>query len=97
MDKQSEPWGNREVIIGRDVIHSIINTGDHNHFFIGDYERLRDAYIEPWSIFRKVDLHHFIGREWLLAEVDTFLQNHGCGYFILEAEAGLGKTTSWRS
>ncbi len=61
--------------------------------FIGDYERLRDAYMHPWPIFERVDLKHFVGREWLLAEVDAFLRDHDRGYFILEAEAGLGKTT----
>ncbi|MBM4431115.1 MAG: DUF4062 domain-containing protein, partial [Chloroflexi bacterium] len=60
---------------------------------VGDYESLRDAYIEPWSVFERVDLNHFVGREWLLAEVDAFLRDHDRGYFILEAEAGLGKTT----
>lgn len=60
--------------------------------FIGDYERLRDAYIHPWPVFERVNLDHFVGREWLLAEVDDFLDNHDRGYFVLEAEAGLGKT-----
>lgn len=61
--------------------------------FVGDYERLRDAYIHPWPVFERVDLDHLAGREWLLAEVDAFLRDHDRGYFILEAEAGLGKTT----
>jgi hypothetical protein len=61
--------------------------------FVGDYERLRDAYINPWPVFERVSLDHFVGREWLLAEVDAFLRDHDRGYFILEAEAGLGKTT----
>ena len=61
--------------------------------FGGDYERLRDAYIHPWPVFERVNLDHFVGREWLLAEVDAFLRDHDRGYFILEAEAGLGKTT----
>ncbi len=62
-------------------------------YFIGEYERLRDAYIDPAPVFDRVDLDHFAGREWLLAEVDAFLRDHDRGYFILEAEAGLGKTT----
>jgi hypothetical protein len=61
--------------------------------FVGDYERLRDAYIHPWPVFERVNLDRFVGREWLLAEVDAFLCDHDRGYFILEAEAGLGKTT----
>jgi tetratricopeptide (TPR) repeat protein len=52
-----------------------------------------DDYIFPWTVFDRVNLEHFVGRNWLLAEVDTFFQQHDRGYFILEAEAGLGKTT----
>ncbi len=85
--------GQRNVTIGGDVIHSIVITGDHNQIFVGDYEYLRDAYISPWSIFERVQLDHFTGREWLTAEVDTFLHREDRGYFILEADAGLGKTT----
>jgi len=91
--RQAKAQNNRSVVVGRDVINSIIVTGDHNRVFVGDYERLRDAYIEPWSVFERVGLEHFTGREWLLAEVDAFLRDHDRGYFVLEAAAGLGKTT----
>jgi hypothetical protein len=91
--KRLKAQGERSVVVGRDVINSIIVTGDHNQVFTGDYERLRDAYIGPWSVFERVNLDHFVGREWLLREVDAFLRDHDRGYFILEAEAGLGKTT----
>lgn len=93
MNKQGNTQEKRTVTVGRDVIKSIINTGDHNQFLIGDYEPLRDAYIGPWSVFERVNLKHFAGREWLLAEVDAFLRDNDRGYFILEAEAGVGKTT----
>jgi hypothetical protein len=92
MARKLEAKGKRSVVVGRDVINSIINTGDHNRFFVGDYERLCDAYLEPWSVFERVDLKHFTGREWLAELIDTFLRDHDRGYFILEAEAGLGKT-----
>jgi len=85
--------GERSVAVGRNVIHSILNTGDHNQFFIGDYERLRDAYIEPWSVFERVRLEHFTGRDWLTTAVDAFLRDNDRGYFVVEAGAGLGKTT----
>jgi hypothetical protein len=61
--------------------------------FVGNYERLQDAYINPWEVFDRVDLTHFTGREWLMERVDAFLKENDRGYFILEAEAGLGKTT----
>jgi hypothetical protein len=62
-------------------------------YFAGKYERLQDAYIEPWLVFERVHLEHFVGRRWLLHKMDAFLHNHDRGYFILVAEAGLGKTT----
>lgn len=89
-------WGNknvRSISIGRDGIRSLLITGDHNQVFIGDYERLQDAYINTSLVFARVNLDHFTGREWLLAEVDEFLQFHNRDYFILAADAGLGKTT----
>ena len=78
--------------VGGDVIRSIIVQGNHNRVFAGGYERLRDAYISPWDVFQRVKLEHFAGRDWLIAKVDDFLRDHDRGYFILEAEAGLGKT-----
>ncbi len=85
--------GARSVVVGRDVIGSIINTGDHNQFFIGQYERLQDAYIKPWEVFERTSRLPFIGREWLVAEIGAFLEKNDRGYFVLEASAGLGKTT----
>lgn len=55
-------------------------------------KRVRDAYINPQSVIDRVNLQHYTGRKWLLAEVDAFLAEHDRGYFILEASAGLGKT-----
>lgn len=34
-----------------------------------------------------------IERDWLMAEVDAFCQEHCQGYFLIEADAGMGKTT----
>ena len=62
-------------------------------YFTGAYEVLRTAYIDPAPVFDRVHLEHFEGRDWLLAEVDRFLRDHDRGYFVLEASAGLGKTT----
>jgi tetratricopeptide (TPR) repeat protein len=78
-------------IAGRDI-KNIIYNGPQT-VLINEYEPLQDAYINAWSVFERVHLKQFSGREWLLKQVDTFLQTHDCGYFILEAEAGLGKTT----
>ncbi len=55
-------------------------------------DSIYDAYIDPSPVFERVDLNHFVGREWLMAELDAFLQKNDRGYFVIEAEAGLGKT-----
>ena len=60
--------------------------------FSGEYQRLADAYIPPWPVFERVQLDRFTGREWLVQKVDAFLAAHDRGVFVLEAEAGLGKT-----
>ncbi|MCB0082764.1 MAG: hypothetical protein KDE47_17615, partial [Caldilineaceae bacterium] len=83
---------NRAIITGRDVIRSILVTGDHNRVFVGNYEPLEKIYKEPWQVFERTSRLPFTGREWLLDEVDAFLNRHDRGYFILEASAGLGKT-----
>jgi len=80
-------------VAAKTIISSIIATGDHNRFFAGDYERLRDAFIEPWPVFERVNLDRFSGRKWLVTKVDAFLSDNDRGYFVLEANAGLGKTT----
>ena len=55
-------------------------------------ERLQDNYIASTSVLDGLRLDRFVGREWLLAQVADFLRDEMCGYLILEAEAGLGKT-----
>ena len=80
------------VAAGRDVVAELIVTGDQNTFFVGGYQRLSDAYIDPREVFERVDVTHFAGREGLIAELDDFLAEQPCGYFVVEAPAGLGKT-----
>ncbi len=78
--------------VGRDVMHSVIVQGDGNRVFTGEFESLRDAYISPDTVFQRVAIDRFARREWLAREVDEFFKASDRGYFILEAEAGLGKT-----
>jgi len=85
--------GAGSVAAGRDIVRSLIATGDHNQFFVGGYEPLKDCYIDPWSVYDRVRLDRFAGRDWLIREIDNFLRGHDRGYLVLEAEAGLGKTT----
>ena len=82
----------RGVIQGDRPVGNIISTGDHARFFVGAYERLGESYVQPWSVLHRVNLHRFAGRKWLREEVQAFLREQPCGYFVLEAAAGLGKT-----
>ena len=80
--------GERSIVVGRDVIRSILITGDHNRVFVGDYELLQDAYIEPWSVFQRVDIPSFVGREWLAAEIDSFLATEAAGISFSKRRRG---------
>ncbi len=46
-----------------------------------------------YEIYNRVKLEYFSGRDWLKEEVDNFLESNNKGYFLIEANAGLGKTT----
>lgn len=82
----------RSIAVGGAVMRSILVTGDHNRVFVGSFETLADSYIEPWPVFERLRLDRFTGRGWLTAAVDSFLENHDRGCFLLEADAGLGKS-----
>jgi hypothetical protein len=79
------------------VSKSTIVIGDHNVvtqvFLRGDYASLSDLYIPPNPVFERVRLAEFSGRAWLEAELDRFLSKHKRGVWLLEGEAGVGKTT----
>ncbi|MBK9942247.1 MAG: ATP-binding protein [Kouleothrix sp.] len=92
MDSNPSRIAESGVFVGRDVIKSIIVTGNHNQFFIGGYARLRDAYIYPSTVFDDLDRDGFAGRGWLCDRIDAFISGKPCGYIILTAEAGMGKT-----
>jgi len=62
---------------GQDINNSIVNTGDYNSLILGNYESLDDALVEPGAVFDRVNLDHFSGRKWLLAQIDSFLQKRG--------------------
>ncbi|MEM7118482.1 MAG: hypothetical protein AAF614_39030 [Chloroflexota bacterium] len=78
---------------GAVVQADVIAGGDVTVNNFANYGRLQDAYIDPTPILDKVELANFVGREWLFEEVDCFLRQNPNGYFILEGEAGIGKTT----
>jgi len=84
------PSQDRSVTISGDVIRSIVNTGDHARFFVGEYEPLSDAYIDPWQVMQRC--RELVGRQWLLERLDAVLASADRGYITVEGEAGIGKT-----
>lgn len=67
----------------------------YNQYFSDDFSTLDDYYIRPDAVFQRVQIEEFMGREWLTAKVDAFLNdpNRKSGVFLLTGEAGVGKTT----
>ena len=72
-------------------------TGDSapvkQDLFSGKFERLRDVCFDPAPLVRDLDLARFTGREWLIRQIDAFIQRRPRGYVIIQAEAGVGKST----
>ena len=63
------------------------------YLFSGEFERLRDMCFDPAPLARDLDLARFTGREWLIRQIDAFIQRRPRGYVIIQAEAGVGKST----
>src|SRR5690349_10374982 len=83
-------------------IGSVAIGGDNyapvtTNVFIGEWWSLKDAYLDPTGFFAELDLAQFTGREWVVDEINQFISTHTSGYFLIEADAGLGKTAfaSW--
>ena len=62
------------------------------YLFSGEFERLPDVRFNP-PLARELDLARFTGREWLIKRVDKFIADRPRGYVIIQAEAGVGKST----
>ena len=63
------------------------------YVFSGGFERLGDVCFDPAPLARDLDLARFTGREWLIGQIDAFIDNRPRGYVIIQAEAGMGKST----
>lgn len=46
----------------------------------------------PRPVFTDARLSEFVGREWLIEQVDRFLTEQPCGFVFIQADPGLGKT-----
>ncbi len=84
--------GNANVVVYGDMV-----AGDrivHNYFY-GNFTSLDDYYISPDSVYQRVKINEFVGREWLVSRIDAFRNDasHISGIFRIEGEAGMGKTS----
>ncbi len=54
----------------------------------------QNLYVPPDMVFKEVHIGEFTGRAWLADKVDAFLNDpkRQCGVFLLQGEAGVGKT-----
>ncbi|TAH48544.1 MAG: ATP-binding protein, partial [Chloroflexota bacterium] len=68
---------------------------NYHAYFSGGFTTLDDYYIAPDSVFERVKVAEFVGREWLTGKLDQFLDgaSRPSGVFRLEGEAGVGKTS----
>ncbi len=88
-----------QIQIGGNVTNSNIIIGDNNtvnqYFYSGDFVSLNEYYIPPDGVFQRVRVDEFVGRDWLTAKVDAFLNDpqRKSGAFLLIGDAGVGKTS----
>ena len=81
-----------ELPLAATSVAEFLVTGDRNTFFCGAYQSLETAYIDPRPVFQRVQPDRFVGRAWLLDDLDAFLRKEARGYYVVEAKAGMGKT-----
>ena len=69
-------------------------TNVYHTYFSGGFATLADYYVPPDAVFQRVRADEFVGRDWLTAKVDEFLNDPArkSGVFLLVGEAGVGKT-----
>ncbi|MDX3231863.1 AAA family ATPase [Streptomyces sp. ME19-01-6] len=89
---------------GESITYQGVQFGDHNAqynyfgpvvrtLFIGPVERLQDVCFDPAPLERDLDLARFVGRDWLIERIDGFIAANPRGYVLVQAEAGVGKST----
>ena len=77
---------------GRSTVIQAAGSVINGDIFVGRFARLRDKWLDPVPVFEEVQVERFVGREWLLEPLHRFLAGNDRGYFIVQADAGLGKT-----
>ena len=71
---------------------AVLGSGNQYVSFGVSAVPLAAAARDPAPVFTAADVEVFTGRRWLVAEVDRFIARNPCGYVLVEAEAGMGKT-----
>ncbi|MBK9207885.1 MAG: ATP-binding protein [Anaerolineales bacterium] len=81
------------VILGDGNQISVSNI--YNTYYTGSFDKLNDFYVPPDGVFQRVRVDEFVGRDWLTAKVDAFLNDPSrkSGAFLLIGDAGVGKTS----
>ncbi|MBO0803069.1 MAG: hypothetical protein J2P25_08345 [Nocardiopsaceae bacterium] len=85
--KSTEAGGTGSVAIAGNN-HAPVST----NVFMGDWFPLLQAYLDPSSLDAQLNSESFVGRKWLFDEIDKFITANPNGYFVIEADAGMGKT-----
>lgn len=100
MDRQAgraSASGERAVATASNT--GIIVTGDHATIVqLGASQSAEGAgALSHQILLRQLDLgpnfERYTGRQWLLAELDRFVDQYGHGWFVLDGEAGVGKSS----
>ncbi|MFV2126630.1 hypothetical protein ACFHWS_19140 [Micromonospora sp. LOL_013] len=77
------------VAVGGDLYGSV-STGPNYYGAVS--VPLLVARLDQAPVLADLATAQFVGRQWLLAELDAFVTGRQCGYLWLEADAGVGKS-----
>jgi hypothetical protein len=90
-DVEMAESGRQEVIAGRDAF---VAGRDLTVISMAAQDVPLAVAVKDLSpVLAKVEMTSFAGRQWLADLVDSFMALNPCGYVLIEAEAGMGKTT----
>ncbi|HET7121136.1 MAG TPA: hypothetical protein VFI17_07790 [Solirubrobacterales bacterium] len=93
--KAAPALGTRSIAIETNT--GIVNTGDQVTInLLASPLRLEEAYLSPHALWRGLNLgeqlERFTGRGWLTDEIEDFIEAEAGGWFLIQGEAGVGKT-----
>ena len=84
--------GDAAIAIAGDAYGPISTTYIATQVLAGGAVPVSAAVMDPSDVFAAAGIGSFTGREWLTTAVDQFMAGAQCGYVLVEAGAGLGKT-----